>query len=231
MILKRSKSGDSIDSDFYYAIIDEVDSILIDEAQNPLIISRNSAEKSGIIEIEYTMATVLSNLLVEGEDYVLKRDERNCLWLTSKGVKKAQSFYRLNDSFFSFKNQRKNFLVHNALKAKHFYRRDVDYIVDQKEKKIIIIDSLTGRLVHNRVYSSGLHQAIESKEKIKTTKRSKNIASITYQNFFRLFEKLSGMTGTAEIEAEEFRQIYGMEVIAIKPYRKLIRKDKDDLIF
>jgi preprotein translocase subunit SecA len=230
MVIKRSDSGDEIDSEFYYAIIDEVDSILIDEAQNPLIISRNSAEKAGIVEIEYTMATILSNLMVQEEDYILKNDERN-LWLTSEGVKKAEIFYRLTDSFFSFKNQRKNFLVHNALKAKHFFRRDVDYIVDQKTKRIIIIDSLTGRLVHNRVYSSGLHQAIESKEKVNITKRSKNIASITYQNFFRLFEKLSGMTGTAEIEAEEFRQIYGMEVIAIKPYKKLIRKDKDDLIF
>jgi preprotein translocase subunit SecA len=103
--------------------------------------------------------------------------------------------------------------------------------VDQEEQKLVLIDALTGRLVPNRVYSSGIHQAIESKENLPVSTKSKTIATITYQNFFRLFDKLSGMTGTAKSEAEEFRQVYGMEVITIPPYRKLIRKDRNDLIF
>lgn len=107
----------------------------------------------------------------------------------------------------------------------------MEYIVDKEEQKIVLIDALTGRLVPNRVYSAGIQQAIESKENLRVSNKSKTIATITYQNLFRLFAKLAGMTGTAMTEAEEFRQIYGMEVIAIPPYRKLIRKDRDDLIF
>ncbi|CAG8481036.1 7191_t:CDS:2, partial [Cetraspora pellucida] len=116
-------------------------------------------------------------------------------------------------------------------KAKHFYHKGIEYIVDREEEKLVLIDALTGRLVPNRVYGSGIHQAIESKENLPVSIKSKTIATITYQNFFRLFDKLSGMTGTAASEAEEFRQVYGMEVIAILPYRKLIRKDYNDLIF
>jgi len=122
-------------------------------------------------------------------------------------------------------------LLHNALKTKHFYHKGIEYIVDEQEQKLVLIDALTGRLVPNRVYSSGIHQAIESKENLPVSTKSKTIATITYQNFFRIFDKLSGMTGTAKSEADEFRQVYGMEVIAISPYRKLIRKDHDDLIF
>ena len=144
-----------------------------------------------------------------------------------------EKIYGVNN-IFNFKNHRINFLLHNSLKAKNFYKRNVDYVVeknDKEEKKIVIIDSLTGRLVPNRVYGSGIHQAIESKEELETSVRSQTIATITYQNFFRLFDKLSGMTGTAENEAEEFRKVYGMEVEAIPPYKKLIRKDRRDLIF
>jgi len=150
--------------------------------------------------------------------------------LTKKGVKKAEEFYRTNN-LFSFINQCYNFLLHNALKVKHLYRRDVDYIVDKTKQRVILIDELTGRLVPNRVYSAGIQQAIESKENMSINSQSKTIATITYQNFFRLFTKLSGMTGTAESEVEEFRQVYGMEVVIIPPYRKLIRKDRNDLIF
>jgi len=122
-------------------------------------------------------------------------------------------------------------LLHNALKTKHFYKKDIEYIVDQENQRIVLIDTLTGRLVPNRVYSAGIQQAIESKEGTQISAKSKTIATITYQNFYRLFTKLAGMTGTAATEAEEFRQIYGMEVIAVPPYRRLIRKDCDDLIF
>lgn len=124
-----------------------------------------------------------------------------------------------------------NFLLHNSLKAKHFYIKDIDYIVDKKTQKIIIIDSLTGRLVPNRVYSAGIQQAVECKEEVRINPQNKATATITYQNFFRLFKKLAGMTGTAQTEAEEFRQVYGMEVISIPPYKKLIRRDRDDLVF
>lgn len=122
-------------------------------------------------------------------------------------------------------------MLHNALKAKHFYQNGIEYIVDYEKKRIVIIDSLTGRLVSNRVYSAGIQQAVESKEGIPISPPSKSTAVITYQNFFRLFDKVAGMTGTAMTEAEEFRQVYGMEVISVHPYKKLIRKDRDDLIF
>ena len=215
--------------DFYYAIIDEVDSILIDEAQNPLIISQGSRQNGIIHPTEYQFATQLANSLIEKKDYIFDQKERN-LWLTKRGRKKCEKFYQI-DNLFSFQNHRSNFLLHNSLKAKHFYQKDIDYIVDKEEQKIILIDALTGRLVPNRVYSAGIQQAIESKEGLRASNKSKTIATITYQNFYRLFTKLSGMTGTAMTEAEEFRQIYGMEVIAIPPYRKLVRKDRDDLIF
>jgi preprotein translocase subunit SecA len=122
-------------------------------------------------------------------------------------------------------------LLHNALKAKNFYHRNINYIVDESKRKVVIIDELTGRLVPNRVYGAGIHQAIESKENLPVSYKSKITATITYQSFFRLFDKLSGMTGTAESEAEEFRQVYGMEVVSIPPYKKMIRRDCNDLLF
>jgi preprotein translocase subunit SecA len=143
-------------------------------------------------------------------------------------VKKSQKLLSLTN-LFSFASQRYNFLLHNALKVLHFFHRDIDYVV--VTDKIILIDSLTGRLVPNRVYGSGIHQAIESKENLPVGSQSKTIATITYQNFFRLFTKLAGMTGTAQSEAKEFREVYGMEVISVPPYRKLIRQDHDALIF
>jgi len=167
--------------------------------------------------------------LIEKVDYKLDKKERE-IWLTTKGVKKTEEFYGI-DNLFSFKHHETNFLLHNSLKAKHFYQNGVEYVVDPQRKKIVIIDELTGRLVPNRVYSAGIQQAVESKEGIPISPPSKSTAVITYQNFFRLFDKVAGMTGTAMTEAEEFRQVYGMEVIAIRPYKKLIRKDRDDLIF
>jgi preprotein translocase subunit SecA len=167
--------------------------------------------------------------LKEKKDYKVDQKERE-VWFTKTGIKKCEKFYQI-DNLFSFKNHRQNFLLHNALKVKHLYHKDIDYIVDQERERIVLIDALTGRLVPNRVYSSGIHQAIESKENLPVSIKSKTIATITYQNFFRLFDKLSGMTGTAKSEADEFRQVYGMEVIAVPPYRKLIRRDRDDLVF
>ncbi|RHZ35437.1 preprotein translocase subunit SecA [endosymbiont GvMRE of Glomus versiforme] len=218
-----------VKQDYYYAIIDEVDSLLLDEGMNPLIISRLAKQESTIHSTEYQLATKLINSLIEKKDYKIEQKEKD-IWLTNKGIKKIEEFYKL-DNLFDFKNHRYNFLVHNALKTKHFYHKNVDYVVDKENEQIILVDALTGRLVPNRVYGSGIHQAIESKENLQVGIKNKTIATITYQNFFRLFDKLSGMTGTAKSEAKEFRQVYGMEVITTPPYRKLIRKDHNDLIF
>ncbi|CAJ0748926.1 19181_t:CDS:2 [Entrophospora sp. SA101] len=219
-----TNSQERINQDYYYAIIDEVDSILIDEAQNPLIISQRTTGGGGVIHpAEYQLATKLANSLTEKKDYKVDEKEKD-IWLTTQGIKKSQAFYQISN-LFAFPNHRYNFLLHNALKTKHLYYKDIDYIVDREKGRIVLVDALTGRLVPNRVYSSGIHQAIESKENLPVSTKSKTIATITFQNFFRLFDKLSGMTGTAKSEAEEFRQVYGMEVIAIPPYRKLIRKD------
>jgi preprotein translocase subunit SecA len=221
--------ADDIGNDYYYAIVDEIDSLLLDEGMNPLIISQRARNQSVIRPVEYKIATKIANFLKENIDYRVDSKER-ALWLNKRGIAKCEDICH-TDNFFSFSNHRYNFLIYNALKAKHFYKKDVDYIIDNESNKIVLIDSFTGRLVPNRVYSSGIHQAIESKEELNVSMKSKTIATITYQNFFRLFDKLSGMTGTAESESEEFRQVYGMEVITIPPYRKLIRKDRNDLIF
>ena len=215
--------------DYYYAIIDEVDSLLLDEAMNPLIISQAIYGESVIQPAEYRLATKLANSLIEKKDYKVDQKENN-VWLTSQGIKKSEKIWQL-DNLFDFKNHRYNFLLLNALKVKHLYRKDIEYIVDKEKQKLVLIDALTGRLAPKRVYSSSIHQAIESKENLPVSTKSETKATVTYQSFFRLFDKLSGMTGTAKSEAEEFRQVYGMEVIAIPPYRKLIRKDRDDLIF
>ncbi|CAJ0747032.1 12936_t:CDS:2 [Entrophospora sp. SA101] len=214
---------------FSYALLDEVDSILIDESQNPLIISQRWGGDELAVKEKHQKVTYLAEQLIKKVDYKFD-DKKKELWLTKKGVKKAEEFYGI-DNLFSFKHHEINFLLHNALKAKHFYQNGVEYIVDYERKKIVIIDALTGRLVPNRIYSAGIQQAVESKERLPISPPSKSTAVITYQNFFRLFDKMAGMTGTAMTEAEEFRQVYGMEVIAIRPYKKLVRKDRDDLIF
>ncbi|KLL01814.1 MAG: preprotein translocase subunit SecA [Mycoplasmataceae bacterium RC_NB112A] len=224
-----TRLADKRKQDYYYAIIDEVDSLLIDEGMNPLLISQRTYGSEVIQPTEYQLATQLANSLEEKKDYKVNQKEHE-VYLTTSGIKKAQDFYHL-DNLFAFKNHRYNFLLHNALKAEHFYHYGVEYIVESKKKRLVLIDESTGRLVPNRVYGAGIHQAIESKENLLVSTKSKTIATITYQNFFRLFDKLSGMTGTAKSEAEEFRQVYGMEVIVIPPYRKLIRKDRNDLIF
>ncbi|WNE40393.1 MAG: Protein translocase subunit SecA [Mycoplasmataceae bacterium] len=224
-----SNIEDKRKQDYYFVIADEIDSLFIDECTNPLIISQRSQGDEIITNSEYQLATRLANSLIEKEDYKVEQKEKD-VWLTKKGIKKSEEFWQL-DNLFSFKNHRYNFLLHNALKTKHFYHKGIEYIVDEQEQKLVLIDALTGRLVPNRVYSSGIHQAIESKEGLPASTKSKTIATITYQNFFRIFDKLAGMTGTAKSEADEFRQVYGMEVVSIPPYRKLIRKDHDDLIF
>lgn len=225
-------SQEKIKTDYYYAIVDESDSLLMDEARNAMIISSHSLTKDNEEELsdeDYKAATELANIFRLKLDYRIDYKEKD-LWLTDIGRKKIEKFFRINN-LFSFTNHRYNFLLHNALKAKHFYFSNVHYVVDYKQKKIVLIDALTGRLVPNQVYPFGIQQAVESKEGTTISAKSKTIATITYQIFFRLFEKLSGMTGTAESEAEEFRRVYGMEVMIVPPYRKLIRKDYSDLFF
>lgn len=214
-------------TDYFYAIIDEVDSILLDEARNPLIISPSKGDSQDEYISQYQEATKLANILEEKVDY--KIDEKTqSIWLTERGAKRCESFYNI-ENLFLFLNHRMNNLVHNAIKAKHFYLESVNYIV--RNDRIILINSLTGRLVPNQTYGIGIQQAVESKEGVVIRKQSVNVAVITFQNFFRLFEKLSGMTGTANSDKEEFQEVYGLEVVIIPPFRRLIRKDYNDLIF
>jgi len=223
------KKEEKVKQNYYYAIIDEIDSILIDEAQNPLIISKIYGQENKIEILEYKIATHFVKFLIEKIDYKIEEKEKK-IWIIKKGIEKIEKIYKIKN-LFSSENNHINFYIHNALKAKHFYKKNVDYVVNHEEKKILIIDSLTGRLVKNRVYGHGLQQAIEDKENLLISKKSKTIAMITYQNFFRLFDKLSGMTGTALEEKEEFSSIYGMEVFVVPNYKKNIRKDLDDLFF
>jgi preprotein translocase subunit SecA len=222
-----TKCSDKILMKYEYVLIDEVDSILIDEAQNPLIISSLKITSDKDKKIEGAMKIAKS--LIKDKDYEVDEKEKN-LWLTEFGVNKLQKIYEV-ENFFNFSNQENVFLINNCLKALIFYRRGIEYIVDNKSEKIVIIDGSTGRLAPKRIYSSGIHQSIEVKEGLNPSQRGKASATITYQNFFRLFGKISGMTGTAKSEANEFREVYGMEVIKVEPNKKLIRKDNNDLIF
>ena len=218
---------EEIQTDHFYAIIDEVDSILLDEARNPHIITESSrAFQEGQVFF-YHQATKLANLLKKEEDYKVDK-KYQAIWLTTKGTKKCEKFYNV-DNLFLFSNHQLNNLIHNALKVKHFYLDNIHYIV--RNDRIILINFLTGRLVPNQVYGAGIQQAIESKEHVTIRQQNRSIAIITYQNFFRLFEKLSGMTGTAESDREEFLEIYGLEIVIIPPFKKLIRRDEHDLIF
>ncbi|WEG13597.1 preprotein translocase subunit SecA [Pullulanibacillus sp. KACC 23026] len=207
----------------HYAIIDEVDSILIDEARTPLIIS-GSAEKSTIL---YTQANQFVRLLTKDEDYTIDIKTKS-VQLTEEGMTKAEKFFKV-ENLFDTKNIQLNHHVHQALKAHTIMHRDTDYVVQDGE--IVIVDQFTGRLMAGRRYSEGLHQAIEAKEGLEIQRESKTLATITFQNYFRMYEKLAGMTGTAKTEEEEFQSIYNMDVVVIPTNRAVARIDKPDLIF
>ena len=206
-----------------YAIIDEVDSILIDEARTPLIISAPAEEST---ETYFTFARLVKKLS-EGEDYNIDEKMRAAT-LTDEGMNKIEKW-------LGIKNLYEPNAIHlvqhleQSLKAHALFKLDKDYVV--KDGEIIIVDEFTGRLMVGRRYSEGLHQAIEAKEGVAVKRESKTLATITLQNFFRLYKKLSGMTGTAATEAEEFSKIYNLEVSAIPTHRPMIRKDLPDLIF
>ena len=208
-----------------YAIIDEVDSILIDEARTPLIISGQGDESTDL----YRIANKFVNTLREGEDadYTVEEKEKR-VSLTDEGVSKAEKFFGI-ENFGDPENMEINHHVLEALKAKAIMKLDVDYIV--KDGEIVIVDEFTGRLMFGRRYSNGLHQAIEAKEGVLVRSESKTLATITLQNYFRMYNKLAGMTGTAKTEEDEFREIYNMDVVVIPTNKPVIREDLDDAIF
>jgi preprotein translocase subunit SecA len=209
--------------DLHYAIVDEVDSILIDEARTPLIISAPAAENP---ESYLQFAKVAAKLT--HEDYVLD-EKRKMVALTDDGVDKIQRMLGVKN-LYSPEYVRSVYHMDQALKAQTLFHRDKDYVVT-KEGEVIIVDEFTGRLMQGRRYNEGLHQAIEAKEGVPVLQESMTLATISFQNYFRLYKKLSGMTGTAFTEAEEFQQIYKLDVIQIPSNMPVAREDKQDLIF
>jgi len=205
-----------------FAIVDEVDSILIDEARTPLIISGASDESVGMYR---TVDDIVRQLTPE--HYTVDEKARTAM-LTDEGVARCEELLTL-DNLFDPANITAQHHVMQSLKAHLVFKRDVDYIV--QDDQVIIVDEFTGRLMAGRRYSDGLHQALEAKEHVTIAAENQTLASITFQNYFRLYEKLSGMTGTADTEAVEFHQIYNLEVVSIPPNKPMIRKDHPDLIY
>lgn len=206
-----------------FAIVDEVDSILIDEARTPLIISAPAGDNP---ESYYQFAKITARLTPE--DYILD-EKRRSVTLTDEGIEKIQKMLGV-ENLYSTKNTPLVYHLEQALRAEVLFKRDKDYVVTNSGE-VIIVDENTGRLMQGRRYNEGLHQAIEAKEGVAVKQESMTLATISFQNFFRLYNKLSGMTGTAFTEAEEFQQIYALDVIQIPPNRPIIRVDKDDLIY
>ena len=206
-----------------FAIIDEVDSVLIDEARTPLIISGGEMKSASL----YTDADVFVKKLKIEDDY-LYDEKTKVVTLTEDGVKKAEQAFKL-DNLYDLGNTNLVHHINQALKANYAMKNDVDYVVQDGE--IIIVDQFTGRLMKGRAFSDGLHQAIEAKEGVKIQQETKTLATITFQNLFRMYKKLSGMTGTAKTEEEEFRNIYNMFVIQIPTNKEVIREDAPDLVY
>lgn len=207
----------------YYAIVDEVDSILIDEARTPLIISGQAGKSTAL----YTRADYFVKGLKEDEDYQIDWTSKS-ITLTDVGVDKAEKVFRLNN-LYDVENTALVHHIDQSLRANYIMLTDIDYVVD--EGKVKIVDPFTGRIMDGRRYSDGLHQAIEAKESVEIENESKTMATITFQNYFRMYEKLAGMTGTAKTEEEEFREIYNMNVVQIPTNRPVIRDDAADLLY
>ncbi|MDR3085844.1 MAG: preprotein translocase subunit SecA, partial [Christensenellaceae bacterium] len=220
----------------HYAIVDEVDSILIDEARTPLIISGQGEESTE----EYQRAKQFVERLHEGTppdekdpnsvatgDYI-KDEKQKTVNLTEEGVRKAEHFFEV-ENLSDIENTDLNHHIQAALRARALMHRDVDYVV--KDGEVLIVDEFTGRLMIGRRYSDGLHQAIEAKEGVKVAHESKTLATITFQNYFRMYQKLSGMTGTAMTEEDEFKTIYKLDVVTIPTNRPMIRIDENDLVY
>ncbi|PGY15380.1 preprotein translocase subunit SecA [Bacillus sp. AFS031507] len=207
----------------FYGVIDEVDSILIDEARTPLIIS-GSAAKSAVL---YIQANAFVRMLKRDTDYTYDEKTKGVM-LTEEGISKAEKAFGI-ENLFDMAHVTLNHHINQALKANASMHLDVDYVVQDGE--IVIVDQFTGRLMKGRRYSEGLHQAIEAKEGLEVQNESMTMATITFQNYFRMYEKLAGMTGTAKTEEEEFRNIYNMNVIVIPTNRPIARDDRPDLIY
>ncbi len=219
----KSKVEQMVQRPLAFAIVDEVDSILIDEARTPLIISGKGQESSE----KYVSANKFVKTLVIDKDFTIDIKEKS-VQITESGAKKAESFFGLT-SFSDIENASLSHHIQQALKANYIFKRDNDYVVSDGE--VIIVDEFTGRLMIGRRYSDGLHQAIEAKESVKIRNENKTYATITFQNYFRIYKKLSGMTGTAKSEEEEFRAIYGLDVLEIPTNRPVARVDKPDIIY
>lgn len=209
--------------DLHFTIVDEVDSILIDEARTPLIISAPAAENP---DSYYQFSKIAAKLIPE--DYILDEKHRT-VSLSDIGVEKVQKMLGVKDLYHP-DHIRSVYHMHQALRAQALFKRDKDYVVTNSGE-IVIVDEFTGRLMHGRRYNEGLHQAIEAKEGVPVLQESMTLATISFQNYFRLYKKLSGMTGTAFTEAEEFQQIYSLDVVQIPPNKPIVRIDKEDLIY
>lgn len=206
-----------------YAIIDEVDNILIDEARTPLIISGPAMEHTE----KFYLADRIARRLKPGEDFEIKEKENQC-HLTDKGIEEVEKALRVG-SLYDEKNMDWPHFIETALRAHHLFHKDKDYIVQDGE--VVIVDEFTGRLMQGRVWSDGLHQAVAAKERLKIREETQTLATITLQNFFRLYKKLAGMTGTAATEAAEFQKIYGLEVLVIPTNVPLRRINHPDLVY
>ena len=222
-----------------YAIVDEVDSILIDEARTPLIISGRGEDSSSLYtQVDRFVRTLRKSVVVELEDkvetdeqtdgdYVVDEKHKSCT-LTAKGIKKAEEYFKI-ENLAAAENMTLAHHIDQAIKAYGVMKKDIDYVV--KNGEVIIVDEFTGRLMIGRRYNEGLHQAIEAKEGVKVASENKTLATITFQNFFRLYDKLSGMTGTALTEEEEFSGIYNLDVVEIPTNKPVIRIDDPDVVY
>ena len=221
-----------------FAIVDEVDSILIDEARTPLIISGKGEESSKLYEMaDYFVSTLRKKVFAKTEDKEV-HDNYDCDYfvdeksrtvsLTAEGITKAEKYFGV-ENLADLENTTLSHHINQAMKARGLMKKDIDYVV--KEGQIIIVDEFTGRLMYGRRYNEGLHQAIEAKENVQVAGESKTLATITFQNFFRLYDKLSGMTGTALTEAEEFASIYQLDVVEIPTNKPIARQDHSDVVY
>ncbi len=215
--------SDMVQRGLEFAIVDEVDSILIDEARTPLIISGSGNKSSEL----YVKANRFVKTLTKEEDFTIDIKDKS-VQITESGALKAERFFNIQN-FSDMENTDLSHHIQQALKAHHIFKRDNDYVVNDGE--ILIVDEFTGRLMIGRRYSDGLHQAIEAKENVPVRNENKTHATITFQNYFRLYKKLSGMTGTAKTEEEEFRTIYGLDVLEIPTNRPVIRIDEADVVY
>ena len=217
------KAEDRVQRPFNFAIVDEVDSVLIDEARTPLIISGGAMKSANL----YIQADRFAKSLKENNGYIYD-EKTKAVTLDNDGVTKAEKDFKI-DNLFDIANTNLVHFINQALKANYAMKRDFDYVVE--DGKVVIVDPFTGRLMKGRAYSDGLHQAIEAKEGVEIQQETRTLATITFQNLFRMYKKLAGMTGTAKTEEEEFRDIYNMFVITIPTNKPVARKDYGDLIF